>query len=480
MRVALAAIAVIVGLRAGFAPVPAAHAEGPGAGTQPVDFAALPAVGTVADTTVAGEPGLLLTTPNDAARAAGLRPGDVLLAGGGVRPVAGDRPRNETAGGGVVWTVWRRVPGDRPVLAPVILGRRTLDEFIALSPAERTPMRLVRMLANRATLVRDGAGVLLVPEPAAGDDGDWLRLANPMPAASESALAAVSTALLKRVRIPAAAAGEAAAARADLEAQRYVEAEEHARRALLDIIRDPAQRAPSPEFDHALGMYIDAQVSAARERTELLAPETRFAFVAEGGAGRIQAFPAQHTLHVVDNSTASAWAAGVRLGWPGDSPRLLADFSLLAEYGQVRNTFDGRGGTGGFASTLQQITGEILYRPRVASRLKPYLRGGVGAFPLRMRVQAPEGYRLAFERTNFGFVAGGGIDVLRIPSAHLRVGLGGTYRNLKYRVAKDRAPEVERTRNTDLTVITTVDDSQALLLFDMDGWQVGLMLTFEP
>jgi hypothetical protein len=97
-----------------------------------------------------------------------------------------------------------------------------------------------------------------------------------------------------------------------------------------------------------------------------------------------------------------------------------------------------------------------------------------------MRVQAPEGYRVAFERTNLGFVAGGGVDVLCIPAAHLRVGVGGIYRNLKYKVAKERAPDVELTRNTDLTVITTVDINQVLMLFDMDGWQVGLMLTFEP
>jgi len=229
-----------------------------------------------------------------------------------------------------------------------------------------------------------------------------------------------------------------------------------------------------------LAMYAEAQHRAATEREELLAPEARFGFVAEGGVNYIQAFPAQHTLHEVDSSYGWAWAAGVRLGWPGDSPRWLANFSLLAEYGQARNTFDGEGGVGGFASTLQQITGEILYRPRVASRLKPYFRGGVGAFPLSMRVQAPEGYRVAFERTNVGFVAGGGIDVLRVPAAHLRLAVGGTYRILKYKILKENAPDVEATRNTYLTVITTVDNNPDLLLFDMDGWQAGLVLSFEP
>jgi len=497
-RAAILAIAAILTLlAAGSVAVAAGEGEGAGAAdSQRVNpaFDELLPSGSVADTTIGGESGLRLLVATEAAHSQGLRSGDVLLAVDGVRPLSAWRPTNGPGATAVTWTVWRYVPGDRPVLAPAVLGRRTLDEFTALAPAERTPMRLALMLANRATLVRDGAGVLLLPPAASGDDAAWLRCANPMPAVSESALAEVSTALLKRVRIPPATGGEAAAARADLDARRFVEAEEHARRALLEIARDPARRAPGPEFDRALAMYVDAQESAAREREDLLAPEARFGFVAEGQVGRIQAFPAQHTLHVVDNSTGWAWAAGIRLGWPGGGPAVLADFSLLAEYGQVRNTFeslatgpgcgeeaaDGQSGVGGFSSTLQQITGEILYRPRVASRLKPYLRGGVGAFPLRMLVQAREGYRVAFERTNVGFVAGGGIDMLRIPAAHLRVGVGGTYRVLKYKIAKENAPEVASTQNTECSVITTVDNNDALYLFDMDGWQVGLMLTFEP
>lgn len=477
MRATTSAIAAALALAAA-GQVPAALAQNQ-AGSHRGAFAALAAAGVVADTMIAGEPGVQIVAPGDTARAWGLRPGDVVLAAGGERPGADWRSVPPAVAGAVTWTVWRRVPGDRPVVTPAILGRKTLDEFTGLAAAERTPMRLARMLANRATLVRDGAGVLLVPEPTAADDAAWLRVANPMPAASESALVVVATALLQRVNIPPAAGGEAAAARADLDAKRFVEAEEHARRAILQMVQDPARRAPGPEFDAALAMYVEAQQSAAREREELLAPEARFGFVAEGGVSYIQAFPAQHTLHEVENSYGSAWAVGVRLGWPGSSPGWLANFSLLAEYGQVRNTFDGPD-YGGFASTLQQITGEIVYRPRVASRLRPYFRGGVGAFPLRMRVQVPEGYRVAFERTNVGFVAGGGIDVLRVPAAHLRLAIGGTYRILKYKIAKDNAPAVEETRNTDLTVVTTVDNNPNLLLFDMDGWQAGLMLTFEP
>src|SRR5262249_43965110 len=135
---------------------------------------------------ILGAQGVRLIAPSIGARGIGLVEGDVILAVDGKKPGATDwtfaapdtLPQH-------VWLAGRAVPGDRPVLPPAILGRRTLDEFTQLDAAERTPMRLAVMLANHATLVHDGAGVVLLSGSVTPDDATWLRCANPLPPASE-------------------------------------------------------------------------------------------------------------------------------------------------------------------------------------------------------------------------------------------------------------------------------------------------------
>src|SRR5262249_14791683 len=154
----------------------------------------------------------------------------------------------------------------------------------------------------------------------------------------------------------------------------------------------------------------------------------------EAAVANVQRFLPQDTLHDVESATDFWWAAGFRVGWH-TGLAFLDDFSVLAEYGQSKYTFaSARGPYGGLVADMQQVSGEIVYRPRVASRLRPYFRAGGGAFALTMNVQCADGEHVAFERTNPGMLFGGGIDVLRIFGGHLRFGAGGAYRVLKYKV----------------------------------------------
>jgi hypothetical protein len=77
-----------------------------------------------------------------------------------------------------------------------------------------------------------------------------------------------------------------------------------------------------------------------------------------------------------------------------------------------------------------------------------------------------------------GAIFGGGFDVLRVPSAHLRVSLGGTYRVLTSKFDAWEAPELYAGcgRNVPNDVALDKDYYQ----FDLGGIQVGLMLTYVP
>jgi len=432
---------------------------------------------TLVDTAAAGEMGARIVVVSPVLGAIGFHADDVVLAADGHR-LASDDWRGDAASSGTAttWTVWRNVAGQRPVLAPAILGRRTLEEFVVLPKPERTAMRLAVMLANHATLVNDGAGVLLVSAAAvaasSADDAAWLRCANPLPGGSEAALVEVAQAVENRVLLQHASQGELVAAQERLAHGDFTEAEERSRRALLQIVRDPARRSGDADFDTAVTTYIDAQNGAQRLRAELLAPEPRLSLVLEGQTGRIQAFLPQETLLQVANSRNWAGAIGVRVGAPAS---FAAELSLLVEYGQIRTTFEDPDGNAVLRTTLHKLTGEVLYRPRVASRLKPNLRLGAGIFPISARIVCAGEERIAFERTNPGFVAGGGIDVLRIPSHRLRVTVTGTYRMLKYKFLPENAPAIEGCRNT-LPILVL---SGPLYTFDMDGWNAGLAIEID-
>jgi hypothetical protein len=155
-------------------------------------------------------------------------------------------------------------------------------------------MRLARMLANRASW--------WAPAPACcpagshrADDAAWLRVANPMPAASESALVEVSAAVLHREH-PAGAAGEAAAAPRRL-GREASSRPKNTPAAILQMVQDPRGALGPNSMRH--WRCAEAQHRAATEREDLLA-RARFGFVAEA-VNAIQAF-AQHTLHEVDSS----------------------------------------------------------------------------------------------------------------------------------------------------------------------------------
>ncbi len=430
---------------------------------------------TVADAAAAGELGVRIVVASPALGTIGFRVDDVILAADGQRLGSDDwRGDAASAGTSATWTVWRNVAGQRPVLTPAILGRRTLEEFVVLPPTERTAMRLAVMLANHATLVNAGAGVLLVSGAGTSgtDDAAWIRFANPLPGGSEAALIEVAQATEQRVLIGPAPQGELAAAQERLAHNDYIEAEERSRRALLQIVRDPGRRASDADFDTAVTTYIAAQTGAARVRAELLAPEPRLSVILEGQAGRIQAFLPQETLLQTSNSGNWAGAIGVRVGAPVS---LGSELSLLFEYGQIRNTFDGPDGNAVFRTTLHKVTGEVMYRPRVASRLKPNLRLGAGAFPISARIVRDGVEHTAFERTNLGFVAGGGIDVLRIPSRHFRVTVNGAYRLLKYKLLPASAPNIEIWRIPHPFLVL----NGPRYTFDMDGWNAGLALEID-
>lgn len=431
----------------------------------------------LADAAVGGEFGARLTLVTESQRAFGLQVDDVILAVDGVS--LGQRGAPAIPAGAPVLTVWRPVPGQRPVLDPAILGRQVLDEFAELPEAERAPMRLACMLANQSTLVNQGGGITLVPGPATFDAGLWLRHANPLPQGSEAALRGVADGVEHRTRLTRASEGEAARA-ADLQRRgQYLEAQERARRAMVQAVVDPAARADGTGLAAATRTYLEATESLRLQAAAFAKPEALFGLVAEGMLARIDAFLPQNTLLDVEASTGWAFALGVRVRFPIDGVPVLSNSFLLVEYGQVRNGFDAPGGGGEvLATTLQQYTFEVLYRPRVASRLRPFVRGGVGIYPLTGRVHCPEGVQTAFTDTNVGGVFGGGIDFLHLRAQHLRGSIVGTYRIVHAAFDPDSAPLIQDcARNSPPDLV--LDPQEPYYQFDMDGWQVGMMLTLE-
>jgi hypothetical protein len=421
----------------------------------------------------------------DAASALGLRVDDVVLVAGELRvDTPGDAvPAPESAPARFV--VWRRIPGERPVLPSAVLGRQSLEEFIELPPVERTPMRLAVMLANRATLARDGGGLVLLPAPAAGDDEPWRTAAALLPAGSEAALQEVSRAIQERVDMPAPMDDELQEAQTRLAARDYLEAEERAQRALLAVVADPARRHERPRFEAAYTTWIAARTGAAEHRARLLAREPLWGVLIEGRTGRVQAFLPQHTLLEVENSASAGFAAGVRVGWPFGDLAVIDDMSLIIQYAQTRNGW--RGPRSAIAretvdildTTLHEVNFELMYRPRVASRLKPYLRAGAGIHTIDATIHCDGTTYPVFNRTGPGFLFGGGLDVWRWTAARTRLSVGGAYRLLRYEFTTAVAPDIEPCRNTLTTLELNVGGRDDLFRFDMSGWQAGLVLAFE-
>jgi len=156
----------------------------------------------------------------------------------------------------------------------------------------------------------------------------------------------------------------------------------------------------------------------------------------------------------------------------------VRDMFLLAKYGQLHHSFEDVDGREILATTMHQVSAELLYRPRVASRLRPFVSAGIGAFPLEGRVHCPEEV-LAFRDTEVGGLFGGGLDFFALRAWNLRGSILGSYRILHAKFAVDSAPLLfDCARNTPPDF--GLDDlDNGYYEFDMDGWQVGFMLTYE-
>jgi hypothetical protein len=434
--------------------------------------------GSVADAAVAGQVGARVVQTSQEQLALEFETGDVVLAAWGqslANPVWApvDTAQAAAAVPPGAYVVWRTVPGERPVLPPSTVGTQVIDEFVALDALQHTPMRLATMLANQWTLVQQGAGVVLVPSPVAFDSNTWLGRANPLPAASETALRVVTDGVRSRSGLADVPEGDLQAARDHLERKQYLEAVERARRAMVSAVLEPEARADATIVAAAADVYVKAQAADRQHRAALLESEPLFGIVLEAQVNRIQSFLPQLTQLDVDASTGSVFLAGVQLRFPFDV-RVLSDFFLLVEYGVVQNSFDARGGGVEVLSTkLQQIGFELMYRPRVASRLKPFVRAGVGLFPFTARCDRSSGN--AIDEMEVGGLIGGGIDVWRVSSLHMRTSIVGSYRIVHSKFLPEEAPLFDVCRNA-----SQVDLENGYYDFDLDGWQVGLMLTFEP
>jgi hypothetical protein len=299
--------------------------------------------------------------------------------------------------------------------------------------------------------------------------------------------------MAERVQVLEPVADELAAARQHLTRHDYVEAEERARRALLAVVADPERRPRQDDFDAAFATWREAQHENAALQARLLAREPFFGVLLEGRLGRIQAFAPQHTLLDVANSRSAGFAAGIRLGSPFESTPILDDLSLLVQYAQARNTWRGPNRASDqtevdiLSTVLHEVNFELMYRPRVASRLKPYLRTGVGVHTVDAeiyRIDAAfrrDGTRVpAFERTAPAFLLGLGIDVWRWSAAHARLSLGGAYRLVSFEFLQLLAPDIEDNRNTLLDLPLNVRGRDDLYRFDLSGWYFGITLAFEP
>jgi len=442
---------------------------------------------SLVSTTVETQVGLRIPAPTEAQAALGLRPDDIIV---GVNGIAVGRDELATGDAAPVLTVWREFPGEQPIVDLDEAGQVVLREFTRLPVEERAPMRLAVMLANQGTLIHSGAGVVLIP--ATNDSEAWLRYANPLPAASETALRSMVRALGGRKQGVAASDREIEKGRTAMNKRDYLTAQDRALKALVLAVEEPPARAEAGRVTAATALYLDAQQRFAEERARLLAPQSRFGFVFEGGADRIAGFLPQETLLTVDGSTAPALAAGVRVRLPTgfESARgrpWLQGVHLLLMYGLTMGQFDSKQvrsdlivpeGVPVLETTLHRFSAEILYEPTIATRLRPFFRGGVGAYPLRAYEQCPGSQStqesLAVSSTEVGWLVGGGFDCFRLQDIGLRGSLGATYRFLTYEFAGSAPPAWE---DCETQLELRLDDAGYKL--DMSGWQLAFMLRYD-
>jgi hypothetical protein len=376
-------------------------------------------------------------------------------------------------------TVWRAVSGTRQVQAPDAIGHEVLSEFVALPTDERTPMRLAVMLANQATVVQQGAGVALLPADSQFDTARWLRGANPLPPESEAAVQEIATSLRRRTRMPPASGEEVAAAARDLQRGKVLEARERAQRVLVAAAREPARRAePGGAMEEAVRVYTGANLEMQRREVLRQVPEPAFAFVVEGSGSYVDAFLPQKTQMHIDNSWGGGGQAGLRVRIAPAGVPLLSSVFLLAEIGHYRYGFDDLAGAPFLRAHLTQYTAEFMYRPHVAAQLRPYLRGGFGIFSFTGQVQCPTNWTKVIDDWETGAIFGGGIDVLRVPSLHMRASLGGTYRVLTSKFGPADAPLLQAGCGNNVGIDVHLQDG--IYQFDLGGVQVGFMLTFVP
>jgi hypothetical protein len=457
--------------------------------------------GTLVDAAEAGEQGARIATLTPELTALGFELGDVVLAVEGVyvgTPTWDAARRWDAAS--ARFTVIRRVAGERPVLTPDVSGRVALARFAELEESARTPMRLARMVANQHMLGETGLGVLLLPSQANDDERAWLAVGNPLPQLWEGALADVEKAVRARVQLPMVEVTEAQAAEDAIADNHYLEAIERSSRAALEYVASPDRRGdPTPPFDSIIAIYRDAQQRKRRAEAEMLQASPRFGLFVEGSVSRIEGFLPQHTLIVLDGgSTGATFAAGVRV-------RILDQLDALVSYGQVRNAFQGAASDSvpdvidKIETTLHTITLELAYRPMVLSYLKPVLRGGIGLYPLQAKIFGEDGTQVEDpSATELGFTLGGGVDLFNWKSQRLRGTLGGSYRIVSFQWdpndpdaqdvegwfdATNLGPEDLKFNPSD-PGFPTRDEKVAYLekgLFelDMDGFQVGLTLTWD-
>lgn len=466
----------------------AAHAEAQTASPAAQLGQALPGLfppGTLVDAAAAGEQGARIARVTDALASLGFAPDDVVLAVDG-QSILGVPPSMPTAPR--AFTVLRRLPGQRPVLPPEVVARAVLRDFAALEGDLRTPMRLARMLANQQVLLQEGVGVLLLPQAANQDERLWLELANPLPQRWEIALQDLLEAVRKRVQLPMKETEADAAAQALSEGD-YLEAVERSSRALLEYVAQPSQRSARPAFDARLQVYREATRQLGRQEAEMLRADPAFGIFVELQVNNVQESLPQRTLIEADGSTGSSFAVGGRAG------SNVLGLEVLLSYGQARNTFKGPGDVDKIKTTLHSLTLELAYRPRLRSFLKPTLRGGVGLYPLHVRILDQEEQQVeATTRTRLGFVVGGGVDVFYWRRARIRGMLSGTYRIVSFRFAPESVPGwlgsgtnlgPDRLKRDPSLPGDPTDTDKILFLenerfeLDLNGWQTGLTLTWS-
>jgi hypothetical protein len=418
---------------------------------------------------------------NSGLTALGFQENDYVLAVQG-QPLHATLPA--AGAGNPVYTVLRSVPGDRPVLEASIVGRRMLTDFTGLDVAERTPMRLTRMVANGWTLMQEGRGVLLLPDAAGRDDAAWLQFATPLPGPAESGVQKVAQGVKQRADLPVVA-DEADAARQAFRGGDVLVAQERAGRAVLQWITDPQQRVADAAFTSLVQLYIDATLGVAERRQELLQPAPRFGVFGEGSYSFIQAFLPQQTLITVENSSGWSARAGVRM-------RLFRWLDVLGSYGYSDNSFEDAQGRTKIATTLQPVLLELAYRPVVLSRLKPVLRAGFGAYILHNQVYQDDGTKVVdLKATTWGLEFGGGVDAFYLKRSKLRGTVQLSFRLLEYLLATcPEGGDCETAlwpRAQNQPPGSALDPANPLRFLEvqnppryklnMNGWTLGFMLT---